>query len=134
MGNTNEVITIEDVHQLVDAKNRDPKIAPEDLYRQVDRVKANYSTEMWKLLWIPLCLAISAMFGMLFFKEKNGFCVWHRLSIIGFIIASFWGGSLLKKFDRTWWWILILDVVILYIIFVDELSFIEIVHYIAELL
>lgn len=134
MGNTKKVITIDDVHQLVDIKYKNPQIAPEDLYRHVDRIRPDNSKEMWKLLWMPISLAVLSILGMLFFSEDKECRVWHRCSIIGFVIASVWGFLLLKKFERWWWWIPILDVVILYLIFAETLSVTELIQHIIALL
>ena len=134
MGNAKKTITIEDVHQLVDAKNKDPKIDPENIYRQVDRVRGDFSKEMWKLLWMPLVLSILSIAGMLFFTEDGDSLKWHRLSIIVFIFATIWGIYLLRKFDKAWWWIPILSVVVLYLIFSDTLSTKDLINCVTSLL
>lgn len=134
MENNDKVITIEDVHKLVDAKNLDPKIDPQDLYRQVDKVTANYSKEMWIFLWMPLLLAVISLLGMAFLSENNETKVWHRLSIVGFLSSSLWGIYLLRKFEKSWWWVPILCVVIIYLIFAEALSIKDLISYITSLL
>lgn len=131
MKDDEKVITIDDVHALVDAKNRDPRIAPEELYRQIDRVQADISGEMWKLLWLPIAFAILSLLGMTFLVEKRE---WYRLSIIGFVISSLWGIYLLRKYKKEWWWIPILDIVFLYLIIAESLSLKELIQYITSLL
>jgi len=131
MANKKSTITIDDVHSLIDVKSKDPNIAPEELYRQVDKVHPNYGKEMWRFLWMPLVLSLVSLVGMSFSPINN---VWNRLSIIGFVIASIWAIYLLRKYGKSWWWIPLLSVTILYLIFAESLSLKELMKYITDLL
>lgn len=116
MKRDDEIITIEDVHALVDAKNRDPMISPKELFRQVDQVRADDIRDLWKKIWIPLVICILSILGMLFFDENSEWC---KLSIIIFLFSSLF---FIWKVKKAIWWILIFDVVILYIVFTNTLS------------
>lgn len=131
MANSKSTITIEDVHNLVDVKSKDPKIAPEELFRQVDKVQPNFGVEMWAILWMPLALSIISLIGMSFTPVNE---VWNRLSIIGFIIASFWAIYLLRKYGKSWWWTPLLAVTVLYLIYTESLSLKDLMKYITVLL
>lgn len=126
-----KIITINDVHNLVDLKNRDPNINPQELYRHVDRVQPNFGGEMWKWLWLPLFLSILSVIGMSF-MPING--IWNRLSIILFIVSCLLGILFLKRYCKTWWWIPFLAVVILYVIYTETLSVKDLIKYITSLL
>lgn len=119
MSNKDNVITLEAVHELVNIKAKNPGITPDDLFKSVDSVKSDDSKVFWKRFWIPVVVYGLSCLGMLFFATGNTF---HRLSLIVFGVSNIWGYSVLKKFNRSWWWVIVLDILVLYAVYAEEIS------------
>lgn len=119
MSNKDNAITLDAVHELVNVKAKDPGITPDDLFKSVDSVRADDSKAFWKRFWMPVALYGLSCIGMLFIATENPF---HRLSLIFYGIANIWGYFVLKKFNRTWWWVIVLALLVLYAVYVDEIS------------
>lgn len=125
-----KIITIDDVHQLVDAKSLDPGITPQDLFRQIDKVNADDSSEILKKMCIPALFSLASIVGMLFLKEASP---WQRLSLIVFVLSAFVEIVILKKHRISWWWIPVLVVIVIYLALADTISLKQLMKFISEL-
>ena len=119
MSNKDNTITLEAVHELVNIKAKAPGITPDDLFKSVDSVRSDDSSAFWKRFWIPVVLYGLSCLGMLFIATGNPF---HRLSLILYGISNIWGCFVLKKFNRSWWWVIVLALLVLYAVYADEIS------------
>lgn len=127
----NKEITSQDVHDLVEAKARDPHISMEDIFRKVDSVRPNYNRALWKFFWIPIVLYLLSIIGMLFIEQGVAL---FKLSLLLFIFSSLLAVFILKRFDIKWWWIIPLDLLVLYVIFADVLTVEGIIKLIQKVL
>lgn len=119
MENNKKEITRQDVHELVDSKALDPDISMTDLFRVVDGLKPNYNRALWRIFWIPLIFYCGSITGLLFSQIGS---VLNRLSLIVFIIASFGGCYVLSKYEKKYWWVIVLDCMALFIIYTESLT------------
>lgn len=119
MSNKQNIITLEAVHELVNAKAKDPGITPNDLFKSVDSVKSDDNQAFWKKFWVPVAVYSLSCLGMLFFSTDTSL---HRLSLIVFGVTNIWGYNVLNKFNRKYWWVFLLDLLVLYAIYSDVIS------------
>ena len=119
MSKKDNVITLDVVHELVDIKAKDPGITPDDLFKSVASVRSDDSKVFWKRFGIPVAVYGFSCLGMLFLATGNTL---HRLSLIVFGVSNVWGYSVLKKFNRSWWWVIVLGLLVLYAVYAEEIS------------
>mgnify|MGYP006916080864 CR=1 FL=1 len=119
MGNKNNEITREDILALVDVKTKVSDISYSDIFKTIDKIKPNVTREFWKYFWIPLLLFSVSIAGMLFLVPNTA---WHRLSIIVYVVSSVGGIIVFHKFEKNWWWIILVEILIVYLIFAETLT------------
>ena len=129
MASDKKEISSKDILDLVEAKTKDSHITYEDIFRKIDSVRPNYNKEMWKRLWIPVSFYFVSIIGMLFITKNTA---WHRLSVITFCFSTFGGCYLLDKYEKRWWWVLLLDLLILYVVFSEALLIEDFIKVIKE--
>ena len=131
MASNKKEITRQDVLDLVQAKAQDPRISMAEIFRSVDNVKPNYNRELWSVFWIPILFYLASVVGMLFLVPNNS---WHRLSIIVFVLSTLGGVFILSKYEKKWWWLILVDATILYLIFSETLSMYGIIKLIEKII
>lgn len=131
MGKKNKKITSQDVINLIEAKASDPKISLDDIFRKVDSIKPNYIKDLWKLFWLPLLIWFVTIFVMLFYQNDTPL---FRLALIFFILSSFLGSVILRRYDYSYLWIIFVDAIVIFIIFSEKIIWEDIVKFIKEIL
>lgn len=131
MAKSDTEITSQDILTLVEIKTKDSRYSYSDIFRTINSMSPNYTKEFWKYFWIPLLFLIASVLGMLFFPQNTS---WNRLSIIVFVGASIGAIFVLKSYKMTWWWVLLADAAIVYLVFSESLTMDGIIKLIEKIL
>lgn len=118
MANNNE-ITREDILALVDVKTKATNISYSDIFKTIDNIKPDNTKEFWQYFLLPLLFFVAAIVGMLFISPNSS---WHRFSIIVYVLSSVAGILIFQKFEKNYWWLLLVEVLILYLVFAESLT------------
>ena len=119
MANKDNEITRDDILALVDVKTKVSDITYSDIFKTIDNIRPNNTREFWKYFWIPLVVSSISIVGMLFLTPDTA---WHRLSIIIYAICCVGGIIVFRRFDKNIWWLLLVEILILYLIFAETLT------------